>query len=89
MRYEHGLLRQLISNGWQEEFPEQWLESGNPWEFERTEVVYKIHYGGHILRTTNATDPLAAIRSFDPIARRTWPRKRTPARADLRNPPAG
>lgn len=50
IRYEHGLFRQLISNGWQEEFPEQWLESGNPWEFERTEVVYNIYYGGHILR---------------------------------------
>jgi starch phosphorylase len=50
IRYEHGLFRQLISKGWQEEFPEQWLESGNPWEFERTDVVYNIHYGGHILR---------------------------------------
>ena len=50
IRYEHGLFRQLISNGWQEEFPEHWLESGNPWEFERTDVVYDIHYGGHILR---------------------------------------
>jgi starch phosphorylase len=51
IRYEHGLFRQLISRGWQEEFPEQWLESGNPWEFERNDVVYNIHYGGHILRT--------------------------------------
>jgi starch phosphorylase len=25
IRYEHGLFRQIISNGWQEEFPEQWL----------------------------------------------------------------
>jgi glycogen phosphorylase len=50
IRYEHGLFRQLISNGWQEEFPEQWLESGNPWEFERTDVVYNICYGGQLLR---------------------------------------
>jgi glycogen phosphorylase len=50
IRYEHGLFRQLVSNGWQQEFPEQWLESGNPWEFERSDVVYDIHYGGHILR---------------------------------------
>src|SRR5687768_2565812 len=50
IRYEHGLFRQLISNGWQAEFPEQWLESGNPWEFERTDVVYNIHYGGQLLR---------------------------------------
>ncbi|MDQ8727699.1 glycogen/starch/alpha-glucan phosphorylase [Bradyrhizobium sp. LHD-71] len=51
IRYEHGLFRQLISNGWQEEFPEQWLASGNPWEFERSDVVYNVHYGGHIRRT--------------------------------------
>ncbi|ETR78710.1 glycogen phosphorylase [Afipia sp. P52-10] len=50
IRYEHGLFRQLISQGWQEEFPEQWLNSGNPWEFERPDTVYNIHYGGHIRR---------------------------------------
>src|SRR5437773_1588526 len=32
IRYEHGLFRQIISDGWQQEFPEQWLLSGNPWE---------------------------------------------------------
>jgi starch phosphorylase len=46
IRYEHGLFRQIISDGWQEEFPEQWLRSGNPWEFERPEITYRVHYGG-------------------------------------------
>jgi glycogen phosphorylase len=46
IRYEHGLFRQIISGGRQEEFPEQWLLSGNPWEFERPEIVYRIQYGG-------------------------------------------
>src|SRR5262245_9680474 len=50
IRYEHGLFKQIISKGWQEEFPEYWLNSGNPWEFERADVVYDVHYGGHILR---------------------------------------
>jgi starch phosphorylase len=50
IRYEHGLFRQIISDGWQEEFPEQWLLSGNPWEFERPEITYRIHYGGRIGR---------------------------------------
>ena len=48
IRYEHGLFRQIISDGRQEEFPEQWLLSGNPWEFERPEVTYRIFYGGRI-----------------------------------------
>jgi len=48
IRYEHGLFRQIISGGRQEEFPEQWLLSGNPWEFERPEIVYRVAYGGTI-----------------------------------------
>ncbi len=50
IRYEHGLFRQIISDGWQEEFPEQWLLSGNPWEFERPDVIYDVNYGGRIQR---------------------------------------
>ena len=48
IRYEHGLFRQIISDGWQNEFPEQWLLPGNPWEFERPDVIYDVRYGGHI-----------------------------------------
>jgi starch phosphorylase len=48
IRYEHGLFRQAISHGWQQEFPERWLEGGNPWEFERFEVSYDVYFGGHI-----------------------------------------
>ncbi len=48
IRYDHGLFRQAIKDGWQQEYPEHWLSSGNPWEFERPEVVYDIHYGGHL-----------------------------------------
>ena len=48
IRYEHGLFRQIISDGRQEEFPERWLLSGNPWEFERPEITYRINYGGRL-----------------------------------------
>lgn len=57
IRYEHGLFRQIISDGWQEEFPEQWLRSGNPWEFERTDVVYDVQYGGHIEKIAEPGKP--------------------------------
>ena len=46
IRYDHGLFRQLINDGWQSEVPENWLASGNPWEFERPEVLYHIGFGG-------------------------------------------
>ena len=57
IRYEHGLFRQIVSNGWQQEFPEQWLLSGNPWEFERSDVVFDIHYGGHLEHIEQAGKP--------------------------------
>ncbi len=48
IRYEHGLFRQVMKNGWQQEFPEDWLALGNPWEFHRPEVSYPIGFGGSI-----------------------------------------
>jgi glycogen phosphorylase len=46
IRYDHGLFRQVIQDGWQQEYPEQWLSFGNPWEFERPEARYDVSYGG-------------------------------------------
>ena len=37
-----------IIDGWQHELPEDWLADGNPWEFERPEVVYPIRFGGSV-----------------------------------------
>ena len=39
IRYDNGLFKQIIRNGWQQEAPEDWLSHGNPWEFERPEVT--------------------------------------------------
>ena len=55
IRYDHGLFRQKIKNGWQSEVPENWLASGNPWEFERPEVVYQIGFGGSVEGAESAT----------------------------------
>ena len=48
IRYEHGLFRQAIVDGWQQEHTETWLDFGNPWEFERPEVSYRIGFGGSV-----------------------------------------
>jgi glycogen phosphorylase len=48
IRYNHGLFRQMIKDGWQTEAPETWLEYGNPWEFARREAAYKVSFGGHV-----------------------------------------
>ena len=48
IRYDFGLFRQIIAQGWQHEYPDEWLSFGNPWEFQRPEVIYHIHFGGHV-----------------------------------------
>ena len=51
IRYEHGLFRQVLIDGWQHEHTETWLEFGNPWEFERPEVSYTVGFGGSVIST--------------------------------------
>ena len=48
IRYDFGLFRQIINHGWQQEYPDEWLSFGNPWEFQRPEVVYHVHFGGSV-----------------------------------------
>jgi starch phosphorylase len=48
IRYDFGLFRQVIVDGWQQEYPDEWLYFGNPWEFQRPEVVYHVHFGGSV-----------------------------------------
>jgi len=48
IRYEHGLFHQEFVDGRQIEEPEDWLQSRNVWEFERTEVRLEIGFGGSV-----------------------------------------
>jgi starch phosphorylase len=49
IRYQNGMFRQEMSEGWQVELPEDWLAHGNPWEFERRESTYDIGFGGQVV----------------------------------------
>lgn len=46
LRYEYGMFRQELINGYQLEEPDHWLRDGNPWELERPEYTQRIHFGG-------------------------------------------
>lgn len=46
IRYEYGMFRQLIEQGYQLEEPDHWLRNGNIWELERPELTVRIHFGG-------------------------------------------
>ncbi len=53
LRYQYGMFRQHMENGYQVEDPDPWLRDGFPWEIERIELARTIRFGG---RTTSVTD---------------------------------
>lgn len=48
VRYKYGMFYQKIIDKKQAEFPDYWLVHGNPWEVERQDITYKIHFGGNL-----------------------------------------
>ncbi len=54
IRYEYGAFTQRIKNGQQEEHPENWLRYGNPWEFERPNIICPVRFHGKIVCFKNA-----------------------------------
>ncbi len=48
IRYEYGLFKQKIIDGYQIEMPDPWLEDGNVWEIERPEDSVEVHYNGTV-----------------------------------------
>jgi starch phosphorylase len=61
IRYEHGLFRQIILDGRQYERPEDWLGQGNPWEFERSDVVHPVGFGGLVEEVRAADGSIARV----------------------------
>jgi glycogen phosphorylase len=53
IRYEFGIFKQAIRDGWQVELSDKWLQFGNPWEVPRPEIAFTVDFGGH---TTHGTD---------------------------------
>jgi len=47
LRYDYGMFRQEIVDGFQVEEPDNWLRDGNPWELERPEYKQRIKFGGY------------------------------------------
>lgn len=47
IRYEFGIFRQEIRDGWQVERSDKWLEYGNPWEIPASDASQRVMFGGH------------------------------------------
>jgi starch phosphorylase len=48
IRYDYGMFKQQIVDGRQVEAPDYWLADGNPWEFPRPDVEYRVRFGGRV-----------------------------------------
>ena len=57
IRYDYGIFKQIIQNGYQVEEPDNWLSRGNPWEIRRPELARIIHFGGRIIRYQDDVNP--------------------------------
>jgi len=62
IRYEHGMFRQEIENGWQRERPDDWLKYGYPWEMIRPEYTISILVYGRVEK----------IKKPDGTAKQVW-----------------
>lgn len=65
IRYEYGMFRQRIVEGQQVETPDYWLTHGNPWEFQRPEVRFRVRFGGHVQRPGGKNAPYGVGRWVD------------------------
>ncbi len=48
IRYNYGIFKQQIEDGYQIELPDDWLRNGNPWEVKRTDNAQEIRFGGTV-----------------------------------------
>ncbi|MCL1901520.1 MAG: glycogen/starch/alpha-glucan family phosphorylase, partial [Firmicutes bacterium] len=46
IRYEYGLFKQKIVDGWQIEFPDNWLPGGEAWLMSRSDRAYDVIFEG-------------------------------------------
>jgi starch phosphorylase len=58
LRYEFGIFRQEIQDGWQVEKSDKWLQFGNPWEIAAS-MSYQVGFFGH---TETYTDDKGVLR---------------------------
>lgn len=48
IRYKYGMFRQAIEGGFQIEYPDHWLDYGDPWQIEKRSEAVEVKFGGEI-----------------------------------------
>ncbi len=53
IRYEYGIFKQAVENGNQVEYPDSWLQHGNPWDILRRDLEYRVKFYGKAVKVQN------------------------------------
>ena len=56
IRYQYGMFEQHIENGYQVEYPDNWLKHRNPWEVKRSDLAVKVRFGGTLITEKGPND---------------------------------
>ena len=48
IRYDYGIFKQKIVDGWQMEMPDEWLKGGDVWLNPREEDTFEVKFGGRV-----------------------------------------
>ncbi len=48
IRYDYGIFKQRIVDGWQMELPDEWLKNGDVWLSPREHESFEVKFGGHV-----------------------------------------
>jgi len=60
LRYDFGIFRQELVEGWQREVPDTWLKRGYAWEICRPDLMVPVPIGGEVSLESRDDDPPAA-----------------------------
>jgi starch phosphorylase len=47
IRYDYGIFHQVLENGYQKEYSDNWMRRGNPWEIQRRPIEQAIQFYGY------------------------------------------
>jgi glycogen phosphorylase len=74
LRYEYGIFKQAIQDGWQNEKPDNWLRRPDPWEVVRLDHIVEVHLscsfqirGGQLLPVPGKPSTLLGIPFDRPV----------------------
>jgi starch phosphorylase len=63
LRYEYGIFRQSIENGWQQERPDNWLRRQDPWEVARPNEQVEVRLGCSFAMRDGRLEPVPGLPS--------------------------